>query len=340
MRAKELAETVKQLAPRGISFALTLWDGSGEVVMTESTVGSIDKLPGSAPKARMAEKAAESEGARWAAAHCPGPILQGLARRWADDPTSVSGHDLDTLFGWVRWRTRQVTHVDSQGPLIAKLDAIANDLQLHVADADRLCNAAGVDGWLSDEEAQELARRWADWQVPNKGLRLDGYEREALFGWVRRWVEDCKDSFGERWNESHAALDLAGQLGLPDTAARKLCKAAGILRDEPAGQSSESRDKPAAPSSDAPTAERPAVARTWAEFREAGMLWWVNRLLHVFGWAILVEVDEETGEVDVHPMRALWRGFPSESEARGFERVTKWMRDHAEQLQREVGESE
>lgn len=33
--------------------------------------------------------------------------------------------------------------------------------------------------------------------------------------------------------------------------------------------------------------------KTWKEFHESGMLWWINRLLHTFGWAIVIEVGED-----------------------------------------------
>lgn len=86
-----------------------------------------------------------------------------------------------------------------------------------------------------------------------------------------------------------------------------------------------------------PTADNPAVKRTWAEFRESGMLWWANRAMHVFGWAIVVVEDDATGEViGVEPRRTLWRGFPEDREAIGFRRVTAWMRANAEELLREV----
>jgi hypothetical protein len=31
--------------------------------------------------------------------------------------------------------------------------------------------------------------------------------------------------------------------------------------------------------------------RSWEEFIDAGVLWFVNRILHVFGWVIVVEGD-------------------------------------------------
>ena len=33
--------------------------------------------------------------------------------------------------------------------------------------------------------------------------------------------------------------------------------------------------------------------KSWKEFRECGMLWWINMILHTMGWAITYEFDEE-----------------------------------------------
>lgn len=35
--------------------------------------------------------------------------------------------------------------------------------------------------------------------------------------------------------------------------------------------------------------------KSWEEFRDSGLLWWVNIMLHMFGWAIVYEM--ENGEV-------------------------------------------
>ena len=65
---------------------------------------------------------------------------------------------------------------------------------------------------------------------------------------------------------------------------------------------------------------------SWTEFREAGMLWLVNRMLHVFGWAIVVEVDDATGEAhDAYAVRTEWRGFPPDRDELGHIRVSEWM---------------
>ena len=35
---------------------------------------------------------------------------------------------------------------------------------------------------------------------------------------------------------------------------------------------------------------------TWIEFKETGLLWWINMILHTFGWVIVLEIDKDTKE--------------------------------------------
>lgn len=58
--------------------------------------------------------------------------------------------------------------------------------------------------------------------------------------------------------------------------------------------------------------------RSWDEFRNAKLLWWVNRLLHWFGWSIVVEADESGKVVEVYPARVDFTGFSEEDEREGF----------------------
>ena len=77
----------------------------------------------------------------------------------------------------------------------------------------------------------------------------------------------------------------------------------------------------------------------WNTFREAGMLWLVNRLLHVFGWTITVSMNDETGAVvGVYPERVKYCGFARDREELGYERVTKYMAEHAAELLAEIAE--
>lgn len=80
--------------------------------------------------------------------------------------------------------------------------------------------------------------------------------------------------------------------------------------------------------------------KTWEEFREAQLLWWVNRMLHLFGWAIVVEIDDATGKVtEAYPARCKFRGFDSKSEDEGFEGLTAYLKNHSEELLAEVKEN-
>jgi hypothetical protein len=85
-----------------------------------------------------------------------------------------------------------------------------------------------------------------------------------------------------------------------------------------------------------PVEENATRRHTWDEFREAGMLWAVNRALHVFGWAIVIEYDDETDDVtQAYPVRTAWRGFSRASEERGYRRVSRWMERAAAALRAE-----
>ena len=33
--------------------------------------------------------------------------------------------------------------------------------------------------------------------------------------------------------------------------------------------------------------------KSWNEFRESGLFWWTNMVLHTFGWAIVLEIEEQ-----------------------------------------------
>lgn len=66
--------------------------------------------------------------------------------------------------------------------------------------------------------------------------------------------------------------------------------------------------------------------RGWKEFQEAGLLWWVNRVLHLFGWAIVLEQNDDTGEIlDAYPARCRFRGFGEVQESQGFARLTRYL---------------
>jgi hypothetical protein len=76
--------------------------------------------------------------------------------------------------------------------------------------------------------------------------------------------------------------------------------------------------------------------KEWKEFQDAGLLWWVNRILHTFGWAIVV-VQEDDGEVTaVYPARCKFRGFGLKNEEEGFKKISAYMLKEAKQLNEEA----
>lgn len=67
--------------------------------------------------------------------------------------------------------------------------------------------------------------------------------------------------------------------------------------------------------------------REWKEFQNAGLLWWVNRMLHLFGWAIVVEQEEDGTITKAYPARCRFRGFEEDSDGEGFERLTNHIKE-------------
>lgn len=77
----------------------------------------------------------------------------------------------------------------------------------------------------------------------------------------------------------------------------------------------------------------PEAAEAWKTLQEVGLLWWINRSLHLFGWAIVLDADlDEKGEVvrvtSAYPMRVKERGFSPEREWRGFARLEAYLREN------------
>lgn len=72
--------------------------------------------------------------------------------------------------------------------------------------------------------------------------------------------------------------------------------------------------------------------RTWDEFRATGLFWWVNNILHTFGWAIVVEQDDAGYLFDCYPARVSFRGFTEKVNEAGFQKVSAYMKENANDL--------
>lgn len=72
--------------------------------------------------------------------------------------------------------------------------------------------------------------------------------------------------------------------------------------------------------------------RTWEEFRKIGLLWWINMILHTFGWAIVLEIDDNKKVTEVYPARVKFRGFDEKGNTEGYIKVSEYLKDNAETL--------
>lgn len=76
--------------------------------------------------------------------------------------------------------------------------------------------------------------------------------------------------------------------------------------------------------------------KTWEEFRNIGMLWWINMILHTFGWAIVVDVEDDGGISNVYPARVKFRGFGEQNNTEGYIKVSQYMENNAKELLKEA----
>ncbi len=78
--------------------------------------------------------------------------------------------------------------------------------------------------------------------------------------------------------------------------------------------------------------------KSWKEFRESGLLWWVNMVLHTFGWAIVINIEENGDISDVYPARVRFRGFAEQDNTDGYQKVSKYLKENSNELVKEAME--
>lgn len=78
--------------------------------------------------------------------------------------------------------------------------------------------------------------------------------------------------------------------------------------------------------------------KSWKEFRESGLLWWINMILHTFGWSIVVDFNDVDEIIDVYPARVKFRGFNEENNTQGYIKVSKFLEENSKELLKESQE--
>ena len=76
--------------------------------------------------------------------------------------------------------------------------------------------------------------------------------------------------------------------------------------------------------------------KTWKEFRESGFLWWINMILHTFGWAIVVDIDDNGEITEAYPARVKFRGFGEKNNTEGYIKVSQYMKENISDLLEEA----
>ena len=76
---------------------------------------------------------------------------------------------------------------------------------------------------------------------------------------------------------------------------------------------------------------------SWDEFRKYGFLRFVNLFLHIFGIALVLQVEDD-GTTTVYPARVKYRGFPTEALTLGYQQISKFMEENASELLKEAHE--
>ncbi len=74
--------------------------------------------------------------------------------------------------------------------------------------------------------------------------------------------------------------------------------------------------------------------KSWDEFRNNGLLQWINMILHTLGWSIIAEIKNNE-VVRVYPARVKFRGFTEKNNTEGYIKVSQFMKENAKELLRE-----
>lgn len=75
--------------------------------------------------------------------------------------------------------------------------------------------------------------------------------------------------------------------------------------------------------------------KSWYEFRRSGLLWFINQTLHLFGWAIVLELEND--EITrAYPARVKFRGFSEDNNTEGYIKVTEYLKRNIDELRDEL----
>jgi hypothetical protein len=74
--------------------------------------------------------------------------------------------------------------------------------------------------------------------------------------------------------------------------------------------------------------------KEWSEFRSTGLVLIINQILHIFGWALVFEFENDEIK-NVYPARVKFRGFDNEDITEAYQKISKYMLENANELNNE-----
>ena len=75
----------------------------------------------------------------------------------------------------------------------------------------------------------------------------------------------------------------------------------------------------------------------WSEFRASGLLWWINMILHTFGWAIVIVIEDDGVISNAYPERVKYRGFSETDNDDGYSKVARYLSKNSQIIEEEAG---
>ncbi len=76
--------------------------------------------------------------------------------------------------------------------------------------------------------------------------------------------------------------------------------------------------------------------KSWNEFRNTGLFLFINSILHAFGWAIVVYLNDAGEVTGSYPARVKFRGFDEASTEEAHKKIGKYLAENAEELRKET----
>lgn len=66
------------------------------------------------------------------------------------------------------------------------------------------------------------------------------------------------------------------------------------------------------------------------------MLWFVNTILHAFGWVIVLDIDDNGEIVGCYPARVKFRGFSEDVNTKGYIALSEYLQKNINDITEEA----